>query len=250
MRFNKSLLKTKLKASGIHLGLSLIIFFVLAYQIYYVWYPVPYFSVDGGWQGIRLIAAVDLVLGPFITFLIFDLRKSRRAIVFDLIVIALFQASALVYGVVTTYQQRPVAIVLVDPWLISNVADSYGSQLDSLTELKQYSSETPPVIFVDVEPTREALEKMLRIKTEDKIEEASQVHLYQPFPMLVKALASRQQGYLGLIQQWGAKDMLELWLVQNNKQQAEILIAPFNGRYGMVWLIFDQEAKYQDYLKP
>ena len=43
--------------------------------------------------------------------------------------------------------------------------------------------------------------------------------------------------------------MLEQWLEQNNKQQSEILIAPFNGRYGMVWLIFDQEAKYQDYLK-
>ena len=250
MRFNKSLLKTKLKASGIHLGLSLIIFIVLAYQIYYVWYPVPYFSVDGGWQGIRLIAAIDLVLGPFITFLIFDLRKSRRAIVFDLIVIALFQTSALVYGVATTYQQRPVAIVLIDQFIISTVADSYGSQLNSLEELKQYSSETPPIIFVDMEVTREALDEVMRIKVEDKIQEASQVHLYQPHSMLVKGLENRQQGYLDLVERWGAKDMLEQWLEQNNKQQAEILIAPFNGRYGVVWLIFDQEAKYRDYLKP
>ena len=188
MRFNKSLLKTKLKASGIHLGLSLIIFIVLAYQIYYVWYPVPYFSVDGGWQGIRLIAAVDLVLGPFITFLIFDLRKSRRAIVFDLIVIALFQTSALVYGVATTYQQRPVAIVLVDQFVLSTVADSYGSQLNSLEELKQYSSETPPIIFADMEPTREALDKVMRIKIEDQVPEASQVHLYQPPSLLPKGL--------------------------------------------------------------
>ena len=249
MRFNKSLLKTKLKASAIHLGLSLIIFVVLAYQIYYVWYPVPYFSVDGGWQGIRLIAAVDLVLGPLITFLIFDLRKNRRAIVFDLIVIALFQASALVYGIATTYQQRPVAIVLIDPFVISTVADSYGPQLNSLEDLKQYSSETPPVIFVDMELTREALDKVMRIKLEDKIQEASQVHLYQPHSMLVKGLESRQQDYLGLVERWGAKDILEEWLEQNNKQQAEILIAPFNGRYGVAWLIFDQEARYQDYLK-
>lgn len=250
MRLNKPLLKTKLKASGIHLGLSLIIFIILAYQIYYVWYPVPYFSVDGGWQGIRLIAAVDLVLGPFITFLIFDLRKSRRAIVFDLMVIALFQISALVYGIATTYQQRPVAIVLIDQFVMSTVADSYGSQLDSLEELKRYSSATPPIIFADMELTREALDKMMRIKVEDQIQEASMVHLYQPPSMLVKGLESRQQGYLGLIDQWGAKDMLEQWLEQNNKRQAEILIAPFNGRYGMVWLIFDQEAEYQDYLKP
>ncbi|MCZ6669385.1 MAG: hypothetical protein O6932_12040, partial [Gammaproteobacteria bacterium] len=84
MNFSKSSIVTKLKASSIHFSLSLIIFFILAYQIYYNWYPVPYFSVDGGWQGIRLIALVDLVLGPLLTFLIFDLTKSRRAIIFDL----------------------------------------------------------------------------------------------------------------------------------------------------------------------
>ena len=52
MKFNKALIKSKLKASAVHLSMSLIIFFILAYQIYYVWYPQPYFSVDGGWQGI------------------------------------------------------------------------------------------------------------------------------------------------------------------------------------------------------
>ncbi len=92
--------------------MSLIIFSILAYQIYYVWYPQPYFSVDGGWQGIRIIAAVDLVLGPLITFVIFDWSKPRKEILFDLAIIVVIQIGALVYGVVTTYDQRPVAIVL------------------------------------------------------------------------------------------------------------------------------------------
>ena len=249
MRFSKSLLKTKLKASGIHLGVSLIIFIILAYQIYYVWYPVPYFSVDGGWQGIRLVAAVDLVLGPLITFLIFDLSKSRRAIVFDLIVIAVFQISALFYGVITTHQQRPVAIVLIDQFMVSTVAESYGSQLESVGELGQFSSETPPIIFANMKLTQEALDQVMRIKTEDKVPETSQLHLYQPSSMLVKGLESRQQTYLGLIEKWGVSETLEQWLKHRNEQQSEILIAPFKGRYGLVWLIFDREAKYLGYLE-
>jgi len=82
VKFSRALLKTKLKATGIHLCLSLIVFFILAYQIFYVWYPLPYFLVDGGWQGIRIVAAVDLVLGPLITFLIFDLFRRGGEISF------------------------------------------------------------------------------------------------------------------------------------------------------------------------
>jgi len=248
MKFNKSLIKTKLKASGIHLSLSLVIFFVLAYQIYFVWYPVPYFSVDGGWQGIRLIAAVDLVLGPLITFLIFDLRKSRRAIIFDLVVIAVVQLAALVYGISTTYQQRPVAIVLIDQFMVGNIASSYDSQLESLDDLNQFSSASPPIIFADMLPTREALDEVLRIKIEDGVPESAQVHLYQPPAMLQMGLQERQSGYLGLLEDWGAKVKWEQWLETNQKRQEDVLIAPFNGRYGLIWLIFDADATYLDYL--
>jgi len=248
MKFNKSLIKTKLKASGIHLGLSLVIFFVLAYQIYYVWYPVPYFSVDGGWQGIRLIAAVDLVLGPLITFLIFDLRKSRRAIIFDLVVIAVVQISALIFGISTTYQLRPVAVVLIDQFMLGTVESSYGSQLKSIDELRQFSSETPPIIFADMPPTREALDEVMRIKIEDGVPEVAQIHLYQPPAMLQQGLQDRQANYMPLLDQFGASERMKQWLQANQKQQEEVLIAPFNGRYGLIWLIFDADATYLDYL--
>ena len=100
---NSRLLRSKLHASGIHLGLSLVIFFVLLYLIVFHWFPPPYFSIDGGWQGVRIVAAVDLVLGPALTFIIFNPNKRLRLIVFDLGVIFIFQVLALIYGVQTTY---------------------------------------------------------------------------------------------------------------------------------------------------
>jgi hypothetical protein len=248
MKISKSLLKTKLKASGIHFGLSLLIFAVLAYQIYYLWYPMPYFLVDGGWQGMRLVAAVDLVLGPLITFLIFDLTKSKRAIIFDLVVIATIQIGALAYGVATTYQQRPVAVVLIDQFFLSTVADSYGMQINSLDELKKFSEHTPPLIFADIDQTREAVDEVLRIKIEDNIPEASQLHLYKPQSMMAKAFEMRQPGYTNILGETGASKKLEEWLQKNEKQREDVFVAPFNGRYGLIWLIFDRKAQYLDYI--
>ena len=131
MKFTKPLLITKLKATAVHLSMSLAVFIYLAYQIYYHWYPEPYFSIDGGWQGIRLVGAVDLVLGPFITFLIFDLRKPRKEILFDLLVIVTIQIGALAYGVYATYSQRPVAIVVIDQFVVSTTMELYGESLSS-----------------------------------------------------------------------------------------------------------------------
>ncbi len=247
MKFTKALLKTKLKATGVHFCLSLVVFFVLAYQIFYIWYPLPYFLVDGGWQGMRIVAAVDLVLGPLITFLIFDLSKSRREITFDLLIIATIQISALVYGVVQTYEQRPVAIVLSDDVLIPVVEADYGSQIDSLDELKRYSPESPPIIYMEIPRSPEELKELIRVRNEDKIPGHAQMRLYQPHSVLVAGLQKKRKIQLDRIKKTPANKDYDQWLVDNQKQSDEVIIAPFSGRHGRMWLLFDNEGKYLDY---
>jgi len=158
MQFSKPLLITKLKATAVHLSMSIAVFIYLAYQIYYNWYPEPYFTVDGGWQGIRLVGAVDLVLGPFITFLIFDLNKSRRAILFDLVTIAVIQIAVLTYGIYLTYSQRPVAVVVMDQFVLSATMEQYGGKLGSADDLQRFSDEKPPIIYSDFPLDREGID--------------------------------------------------------------------------------------------
>ncbi len=247
MIFDRGVLRTKLKATGIHLGLSSIVFVVLAYLIVIHWYPGPYFAVDGGWQGIRLVAAVDLVLGPLITFLIFDLRKSRRAIVFDLITIATIQIGALIYGIYTTYNQRPLAIVLMDDFAFSTTTDLYAGTLESPRVLRQYSNAQPPIIYAEIPRERELLEKVQRIKVEDKILEHAQLWLYRPPAELAPALRTRQILYGQMLDKFGRRDAYRAWLREHGKRADEVLIAPFNGRYGRAWLVFDLDGNYLSY---
>ena len=250
MKFTKPLLITKLKATAVHLSMSVAVFVYLAYQIYYNWYPEPYFSIDGGWQGIRLVGAVDLVLGPFITFLIFDLRKPRKEIMFDLLVIVTIQIGALAYGVYTTYNQRPIAIVVIDQYVVSSTMEHYGEALPSTSDLARFSDEKPPIIYSDFPLDREGIDEVQRIKLENKVLEHAKVNLYRGRVELKTALQQRQLGYFERIDSEQSRETLEHWLEQNQKSIEEILIVKFQGRYGNAWLIFDEEARYLGYFRP
>ena len=247
MKFSKASLITKLKATAVHLVLSLAIFVYLAYQIIYVWYPEPYFSVDGGLEGIRLVAAVDLVLGPLITFLIFDLSKSRRAIIFDLVIIITIQFAALAYGVQATYSQRPIAIVLIDEFLFSTIEENYHGKLASTADLKQFSDEHPPIIFSDLPMNWEGLNEVNRIKLEQKILEHAQLQLYRGRPELKEALQQRQLQFIDRLERSKQRDRFDNWLKLNQRNAEEVLIARFSGRFGNVWLVFDSEGNYLSY---
>ena len=100
------------QAFGVHLVISLVIFLILASMIIFFWYPGFLFSMDGGWQGIRLIAGVDLVIGPCLTLFVY--KKGKPKLKFDLICISAVQIACLIAGVYIVYQERPVAIVFAD----------------------------------------------------------------------------------------------------------------------------------------
>ena len=247
MNFSGAALKTKFKATAVHLSLSIAVFVYLAYQIYFNWYPQPYFEVDGGWQGIRLVAAVDLVLGPLVTFLIFDLSKRTREIVFDLIIILIIQFGALSYGIYATYNQRPVAIVLIDEFVVPTIMEHYNGTLESTEQLKKYSDEKPPIIYADMPLDRESLDEINRIKLEDKVLENAQLNLYRPQSELAQALRDRRQLFASRLQTYGHRPAFENWLREHGKSEDEVLIAPFDGRYGKAWLVFDLDGNYLSY---
>lgn len=76
-----------------------------------VWYPYPLFAAVGGQQVLMILLGVDVTLGPLITLTIFNPKKSRRALSFDLTIIALLQITALIYGMSVVFQARPAYVV-------------------------------------------------------------------------------------------------------------------------------------------
>lgn len=99
------------QAFAIHLAISIVIFLLLA-AVIYRWYPGVLFKYDGGLEGVKLIAGVDLVIGPLLTLLVYNTAK--KSLKMDLSIIALLQAACLIGGMWTIYQTRPIAVVFSD----------------------------------------------------------------------------------------------------------------------------------------
>ena len=105
------------QAFTIHFVLSLLIFATLVALMVMWWFPGELFLLDGGWQGLKLVAVVDLVLGPALTLILWSPKKPSLG--FDMCFVAAFQIAALTYGFITTYDQRTVAMVMAENTFVS-----------------------------------------------------------------------------------------------------------------------------------
>jgi len=103
--------KNRWVAFATHFGLSLLIFLGLLGIIVFLWYPGALFAAAGGWQGIRIVVGVDLVIGPLLTMIVYNLAKPRRLLYRDLAIVGAIQLTCLVAGVAIVYTERPVAVV-------------------------------------------------------------------------------------------------------------------------------------------
>jgi hypothetical protein len=105
-------LKARARAALMHLALSTLVAAFAAGVVFWLWYPTPYREISGGRELFLLVVVVDVVIGPFITFFVFDQRKPRAELVRDLGVVALLQIGALAYGLHSVAQARPAVVAL------------------------------------------------------------------------------------------------------------------------------------------
>jgi hypothetical protein len=104
--------KARLLAALIHLSLSLLIAVLCALLVFQLWYPAPLADLAGGSDLFLLIVAVDVMLGPLLTAVVFNAAKPKKELVIDIAVVGLLQLAALLYGLHTMHQARPAWMVL------------------------------------------------------------------------------------------------------------------------------------------
>jgi hypothetical protein len=116
--------KFRLKAAAVHLCISLLVAGCAAWLVFGVWYPYPYREISGGRELFMLVVTVDVMLGPLITFIVFDRRKPRRELGRDLALVGLIQLAGLGYGLWTVHAARPVHLVFeIDRFRVIHAVD-------------------------------------------------------------------------------------------------------------------------------
>ena len=143
--------RAKLNAFGAHLVISVVLFVAIIAMAIRLWYPPPFFWIDGGVQITLLAAAVDIVAGPLLTMVVY--RPNKPGLVMNLAVIAAMQAGALTWGMHALYSQRPVLAAYVghkqNRFFPVTEAQTRGGPR-SLEELRALSSNRPPLVFIDL----------------------------------------------------------------------------------------------------
>ncbi len=99
----------KIRAALTHLAISAVVVGSLCAVIFFVWYPGDYFVVRSGWNALKVLLGVDLVVGPLLTLIVF--RTGKPSLKFDMSCIAVLQLAALGYGGWVMYQERPYFMV-------------------------------------------------------------------------------------------------------------------------------------------
>ncbi len=108
LRMMKERYRLASKAALLHFLLSVVVALLAAVLVFGLWFPGVYRDMAGGTELFLLIVGVDIVCGPLLTLVLFNPLKSKRELFLDLGLVALVQLAALIYGMWTVWEVRPL----------------------------------------------------------------------------------------------------------------------------------------------
>ena len=239
-------------AFSLHLVISLLVFSSLVAMMLLFWFPGELFFIDGGWQGLKLVAMVDLVLGPALTLLLYKPKKPK--LMLDMSLIAGIQIAALAYGFYTTHQQRTLAVVFAERTFYTVSASDNRQANEQLRKLNIEPQPVPKASMLEIpmlltpDPKSgsngQFLEDFLNGYPEPQQRNDLYVLLENHTSALKKHVLDEQR-----LERLGASTLLAASLKARSLEMDDVEIDNFKARYGTGVVIFDSDtASILDYI--
>lgn len=173
-------MNTRIKAFTIHLAISTAMALAVIAIVFYLWYPAPLHTAVGVTQIFLILLAVDVVLGPVLTLIVYKVGK--KTLVMDLAVIAFLQVSALSYGLFTVAEGRPAWLVFAaDRFDLVRILDIDERKLEQADLAYRKPSLLGPQWAVAVNPTdNDERNEILMESVMAGVDIAQRPNLYQP----------------------------------------------------------------------
>ncbi|TWO66643.1 pilus assembly protein [Caenimonas sedimenti] len=227
------------RAAGIHFGISLGVAAVAALLVFALWYPYPYREVSGGRELFLLVVAVDVILGPLITFAIFNRAKGWPHLRRDLAVVGLLQLAGLGYGLWTVHLARPVHLVFeIERFRVVHAVDIPVDLLDQVPagiEAMPLGGPTP----LAVRPFRNEKEKMdATMVALQGIALAARPDLWQTYEAAKPAILQAAKPVSTLKTRFPAQAAeVDAVLQRGNRNAASAVYLPMIARKATAWTV-------------
>lgn len=222
------------KAALIHLCISAAIAAIVSALLLLVWYPPPYFHAGGAGELLMLVVGVDVTLGPLITFIVF--KRGKRGLKFDLVVIGVTQAAALVYGFSVIVRTRPVFLVAaVDRFVLVNANQLAPKDvaLASRPEWRHLSWTGPVLVGTELPANPKEHNALLfsALSTGKDVQDFPKY--YVPYSDVAPSLLQRAQPVAALLKLYpGKRGEIDGWLKQHRVDGAQAAWLPIQARDG------------------
>lgn len=235
----------RVRAFSLHFGITAIVFLMFFYVVLVYWFPEPHFSLNGGWQGIRIILPVLLIFGPGLTFLVFSPGKSFRALAFDLTCISILQIGAFTCGIYAMHTQRPVGMSLSGGIIYPVLEEELFPQKKSAADLELLDEGKPPVVFARAAVTTEEQAGVVAYDFMHGIPEAKLFFLFDPIIQHVDELFAASLDNVQPVPD-GFLPARDNYHIKHGYNNGDLAFVPFAGRYGKTVLVFNRNARVID----
>ncbi|WP_131421442.1 hypothetical protein [Comamonas thiooxydans] len=102
---------SKLKVISVHFSISTVFIAVIAFVVFRIWFPYPYYEISNGGEIFLITFLVIMICGPLLTSIIYSSRKKFGEIFLDMTIIAAVQLCAMIYSIYILAEARPVYTV-------------------------------------------------------------------------------------------------------------------------------------------
>lgn len=138
-------MRFRLKAFGLHLLASTVALMLIFGALYLGWYRWPGWYLADVSQVVLVMAGVDLVVGPLLTFIIAGANKPRRVLARDIAMIVVIQLVALAYGTMSIWNGRPLYYAFSENVL--QVVQAYDISPDELALARRQKMALAPHFY-------------------------------------------------------------------------------------------------------
>lgn len=242
----------RLRASGLHLVLSLVVAALAAMLVFGLWYPGVYRLLAGGRELFFLVVVVDVVCGPLLTIVLFNPTKPRAELWRDLGLIALIQLGALGYGLSTVWEARPLFLVQeIDRFKVIAAPDLLDASIAKLpTELQPHWWMGPLTVAIREPKDAQERQMVLFESVQGGRDLAERPEFYLPYDGANALKSLNQAKPLSLFLQKRPDQQAEATklAVKKGGDMSQWLYLPVVARQDWV-VVLDKQGQIQGFLK-
>lgn len=235
--------KLKLKASLIHLALSaIVISFVMSIIILY-WFPTPFLNVSNFKEIAYILIAVDLVLGPLLTFVAFN--PNKKSLNLDLSAIVTVQVMALSYGIYSLFLSHPLYVAYYDRGFSLVPTNLATPEKAKHKNFKVSKLASPTTVFMSVSEDEKS--KMFTDMLNGGSDLEARAEYYEPLEKHLDTLIKNGLDPKTTFKDKLSKKKLNLFISKHGKSIDDYIFAPLTGDgKSVIWVLQKDTGKPVD----